>query len=167
VSRLHVGLRLTGAGLDFPLSPDPCARPALCPIPKHQNSINVLTTSIICPIIACEYLPDHRFTNAPPQQHPSSDLLRLRNFLYPLSLQSVCALLNALAALFRTPVLCFQCFAHSFHKTPGGVGLPLPQSTQSKDQNDTKITQFRLHSRAMPASHSHRSPMPLCGRRPR
>src|SRR5229473_5997519 len=89
VSRLHVGLRLTGAGLDFPLSPDPCARPALCPIPKHQNPINVLTTSIICPIIACEYLPDHRFTNAPPQQHPSSDLLRLRNFLYLLSLQSL------------------------------------------------------------------------------
>ena len=89
VSRLHVGLRLTGAGLDFPLSPDPCARPPLCPIPKHQNSINVLTTSIICPIIACEYLPDHRFTGSPSQHRPSSELPDLLNFPYLLYLQSL------------------------------------------------------------------------------
>jgi hypothetical protein len=30
-----------------------------------------------------------------------------------------CALFNSLAALFRTPVLCFQSFAHSLTKTPG------------------------------------------------
>src|SRR5216684_2061730 len=36
-----------------------------------------------------------------------------------------CALLNSLAALFRLPVLCFQCFADSFRKTPGGVGVAL------------------------------------------
>ncbi len=35
-----------------------------------------------------------------------------------------CALLNSLAALFRAPALCFQCFAHSFPKTPGGCGSP-------------------------------------------
>ena len=31
-----------------------------------------------------------------------------------------CALLNSLAALFATPILCFQQFAHSFCKMPGG-----------------------------------------------
>ena len=35
-----------------------------------------------------------------------------------------CALLNSLAAVFRPPVLCFQCFAHSLSKTPGVGGMP-------------------------------------------
>ncbi len=35
-----------------------------------------------------------------------------------------CALLNSLAAVFRPPVLCFQCFARSFSKTPGVGGMP-------------------------------------------
>jgi hypothetical protein len=35
-----------------------------------------------------------------------------------------CALLNSLAALFATPILCFQQFAHSFCKMPG-VGMSL------------------------------------------
>ena len=34
-----------------------------------------------------------------------------------------CALLNSLAALFATPILCFQQLARSFAKTPG-VGVP-------------------------------------------
>jgi len=32
----------------------------------------------------------------------------------------ICALFISLAALFSTPVLCFQSFAHSLTKTPGG-----------------------------------------------
>src|SRR6266849_9280786 len=41
--------------------------------------------------------------------------------LLPLSplFPSACALLNSLAALFPTPVLCFQQVPHSFPKTPG------------------------------------------------
>src|SRR5712692_10627603 len=48
--------------------------------------------------------------------------------LLPLSplLPSACALLNSLAALFPTPVLCFQQLPHSFPKTPG-VAYPLPE----------------------------------------
>src|SRR5260370_13354419 len=43
---------------------------------------------------------------------------------FPLSPLSpiACRLLNSLASLFRAPVLCFQCFAASFSKTPG-VGV--------------------------------------------
>jgi hypothetical protein len=35
-----------------------------------------------------------------------------------------CALLNSLAALFATPILCFQWLAASFRKTPRGMGIP-------------------------------------------
>src|SRR5258705_4884500 len=76
-----------------------------------------------------------------------------------------CALFNSLVALFQLSVVCFQCFAHSLCKTPGGMGSPLSLNPIHEDQNDTKPSQFRFHSRAMPASHFHRSPMPLrCSR---
>src|SRR5216684_8399516 len=45
-----------------------------------------------------------------------------------------CALLNSLASLFPLALVCFQSFADSFGKTPGGGGTPrlsrLPRSSR-------------------------------------
>src|SRR5216683_2919729 len=58
----------------------------------------------------------------------------------PLSplLPSACALLNSLAALFPTPVLCFQQLRDSFCKTPG-VAYPLRNSSVAPKRKNASL----------------------------
>src|SRR6266851_9281801 len=51
---------------------------------------------------------------------------------------SACALLNSLAALFPTPVLCFQQLPHSFRKTPG-VAYPFGNSSVAPKRKNASL----------------------------
>src|ERR1700730_5033257 len=54
--------------------------------------------------------------------------------------QQFAASLASLCALLRTPVVCFQSFAASFTKTPGGGGRPLKFArSQPRDQRRTPV----------------------------
>src|SRR5713101_2618568 len=115
-----------GAGFDFHLSDTPCAHAALCPIRKYWNPIKVLTTSTICPIIACEYSPTHRFTRAPPQPCPSCELFHQLHFLYLLSLQSLAHSCTLLPLFSDLPPFVFNALRTLFPKHPGVWGFPPP-----------------------------------------
>jgi hypothetical protein len=77
------------------------------------------------------------FVAALPQKAPIS--FRSRSLIShqgaPLSVHAsiACSLLNSLASLFATPLLCFQSFADSFVKT-GGVGVPFTPSAFREGQ---------------------------------
>src|SRR5260370_14027934 len=69
-----------------------------------------------------------------------------------------CRLLKSLASLFRTLILCFQCFAASFSKTPGGWGIKPPASSFELPEPRIKMTHKSPSSDFTPERCQHRTP---------
>src|SRR5882762_4930457 len=108
-----------------------------------------------------ESLPHCRSTNSQRKQHLFSELLYLLNFLYLVSLLSLAHSSTLLSLFCNFQSFVFNALRTLCAKHPGGMVSPLSLNPIHEDQNDTKPSQFRFHSRALPASHLHRSPMPL------
>src|SRR6266478_3147308 len=85
------------------------------------------------------FVVNTRLTFVSPSPTSAIPLFRtLSETQFPLSPLSpiACRLLNSLASLFRAPVLCFQCFAASFSKTPGvGVSPSLNRGSKMTDKS--------------------------------
>src|SRR5258706_480443 len=111
-----------------------------------------------------ESLPHCRSTRSQRKQHSLSELLisSTSSISFPFyrlrTLQLSCRSFSTFSRLFS--MLCAL-----FVQNTRGYGVSLSLNPIHEDQNDTKPSQFRFHSREMPASHLHRSPMPLrCSR---
>src|SRR5712671_6357208 len=111
----------------------------------------------------------------PLQRHRTSPLappdVSKRNFdpatTWPHCMSLPVSRLQPLASLFVPSVLCFQCLAASFAKNGGGGYMPAnPQPRMKGQENDTRLTQFRFHSRTLPIPDGHRSPVLFADRRP-
>src|SRR5258705_2908746 len=111
--------------------------------------------------MARESLPHCRSTNSQRKQHLFSELLSIPDFFYLISLLSFAHSSTLLSLFFNFQSFVFNALRTLCAKHPGVWGLPIPKIQSTEDQNDTKPSQFRFHSRAMPASHFHRSPVPL------
>ena len=112
---------------------------ARTPTATIQPQIPILSTLCFHGLTNCFFRKPFIFKDicvaprvCPPNRFSKAQLRRLADCasLSP-SLSTNCGLLFSLAALFRTPILCFQCFADSFAKT-GGVAYPAAQAPKAK-----------------------------------
>src|SRR6202022_3020658 len=103
-----------------------------------------LLTSHVRRAFANAHLP-HRS----PRHLEQTSLIALPSlpFLISLLLPSVCALLNSLAAFFRTRVLYFQWFADSLTKTPG-VASPIPIFTSHRSRLTSHVRRAQKRKNA-------------------
>ena len=137
----------------------PLGHSVLCPI---KNFLATCTSSV--PPLSCAHripLVSYAVTVAQPT-------FPTRNCFSPLAVfprrfpvtpfsSSACGLFFSLAALFQTPILCFQSFADSLRKTPGGMGscasaVHESQATNHESRKFCRPFVFMVLQIAFPAS---------------
>src|SRR5260370_7508085 len=109
------------------------------------------------------FVVNTRLTFVSPSPTSAIPLFRtLSETQFPLSPLSpiACRLLNSLPSLFRAPVLCFQCFAPSFSKTPA-VGASPSLNRGFKIAHKPPTSTSTPHpSHSLPPPPPHRYPLP-------